>query len=183
MKKEEARRKVAARKSLLTRDECESAAEALFSRLEKLAGFKMADNILIYHSLPDELPTRAFINKWKDLKHFFLPRVNGVNLDIFPYDRTRLHLGAFQIEEPDGDIPTPVEEIELIIVPGVAYDRSGRRVGRGKGFYDRLLHDSRALKVGIGYDFQLFDEIESETHDVDMDIIITENDCIVIRKH
>lgn len=181
MKKQDIRRKITAQKSLLTTKEKEEAAERLFERLEKLAGFIVADNILVYHSLPDELPTHSFIDRWHGRKRFFLPRVNGVNLDILPYDRSRLHLGAFNIEEPDGAETTPVEDIEVIIVPGVAYDRNGHRVGRGKGYYDRLLASSRALKIGIGYDFQLIDEIESDTHDIDMDIIVTDNRCIVIR--
>lgn len=181
MKKEDIRRNVAARKALLDNEEKLAAANILFSRLEQLAGFIMSDHILIYHSLPDELPTREFISKWNGRKNFYLPRVNGVNLDIFPYERTRTHLGAFRIEEPDGDTPTPIDQIEVVIVPGIAYDRNGRRVGRGKGFYDRLLAETKALKIGIGYDFQFFDEIESESHDVDMDIIVTEKRCVVIR--
>ncbi|MDE6176295.1 MAG: 5-formyltetrahydrofolate cyclo-ligase [Paramuribaculum sp.] len=181
MKKDDIRRKVAACKSLLSSEDKERAADALFARIEQMAAFMMADNILVYHSLPDELPTHRFIDRWHGRKNFYLPRVNGVNLDIFPYDRTRLHLGAFRIEEPDGDIPTPLSEIELIIVPGIAFDRNGRRVGRGKGFYDRLLRDSTATKVGIGYDFQFIaDDIESESHDVDMDIVVTENRCVVV---
>lgn len=182
MKKEYIRRRVAASKALLNNVEKSEAAERLFNRLEQLAGFILADHILIYHSLPDELPTREFIAKWNDRKKFYLPRVNGVNLDILPYDKSRTHLGSFQIEEPDGDQLVPVDQIEVIIVPGIAYDRNGRRVGRGKGFYDRLLSDSKALKIGVGYDFQFFDEIESEPHDVDMDIVVTEKRCIIIRQ-
>ncbi len=64
----------------------------------------------------------------------------------------------------------------------MAFDRRGNRVGRGKGYYDRLLGSTRATKVGMGFDFQLLDEeIESEPHDVALDIVITENNHIVIR--
>ncbi len=174
MKKEDIRRNIKARKCLLSAVERMEAAERVFEQLERTAAFMMADNILLYHSLPDELSTVEFINKWHDRKHFYLPRVNGVNLDILPYDRSRLHIGAFNIEEPDGDELTPIDMIELIVVPGVAYDVNGNRVGRGKGYYDRLLAESRATKIGVGYDFQLIDEIEAEPHDVRVDIVITD---------
>ena len=97
-----------------------------------------------------------------------------MNLDILPYDRTRLALGAFHIEEPQGDDTVDPDSIELMVIPAVAYDRNGNRLGRGKGFYDRLLASTKARKVGIAYDFQLVDEIPAEPHDVPVDIVITE---------
>ncbi len=115
-------------------------------------------------------------------KHFYLPRVNGVNLDILPYDRSRLELGAFHIEEPVGDELTDPAEIELIVVPAVAYDRRGNRLGRGKGFYDRLLSTTKATKIGVGYDFQLVDEIDVEPHDIPMDMVITQTEVLLISK-
>ena len=70
----------------------------------------------------------------------------------------------------------------MVVVPAVAYDRRGHRVGRGKGYYDRLLSSTRAAKVGVGFDFQLLDEeIPSEPHDVAVDMVITESRRIVIR--
>ncbi|MBJ2185851.1 5-formyltetrahydrofolate cyclo-ligase [Paramuribaculum intestinale] len=183
MKKDDIRRTVRARKSLLTENEKAEAAQSVFDRLEQMAAFMMADRILMYHSLPDELSTRDFLGKWSGRKHFFLPRVNGVNLDILPYEQTRLHLGAFEIEEPDGNDLTDIADIELIIVPAVAYDRHGNRVGRGKGYYDRMLAGSRATKVGVGYDFQLIDDaIDTDSHDVPVDIVITQSHTVIRRR-
>lgn len=183
MKKDDIRRRVRARKSLLTEQEKTDAARSVFDRLEQMAAFMVADRILMYHSLPDELSTRAFLGKWSGRKRFFLPRVNGVNLDILPYENTRLHLGAFEIEEPDGDDIADISDIELIVVPAVAYDRHGNRVGRGKGYYDRLLADSRAMKIGVGYDFQLVDDdIDTDAHDVPVDIVITQSHTIIRRR-
>lgn len=156
------------------------AARRVFDSLTSLAAFTMAERILIYNSLPDELPTREFIDSWEGRKTFYLPRVNGLDLDILPYERTRTHLGAFHIEEPDGEDTTDVADIDLIIVPAVAYDRSGNRVGRGKGFYDRLLCRARAPKIGVGYSFQLIEDgIEADGHDVPVDIVITDGHGIV----
>lgn len=181
--KYEIRSRVKARKSLLTAEDRHTAAKAVFDVLEKTAAFLVAERILMYHSLPDELSTLDFIEKWNDRKQFFLPRVNGVNLELLPYRRTRLHHGAFHIEEPDGDDIVPADSMEMIIVPGVAFDRQGNRVGRGKGFYDRLLAETKALTVGVGYDFQLFDMVPTEPHDTPLDVIITESSHLVFHHH
>ncbi len=181
MEKNEIRRKIKALRSMLLEPERITAADEVFARLEKTAAFLMSDHILMYHSLPDELSTRNFLSKWHDRKHFYLPRVNGVNLEILPYEESRLELGAFQIEEPIGDNVINPDILELIIVPAVAYDRNGNRLGRGKGFYDRLLGSTAATKIGIGYEFQIIDQVPIEPHDVKMDMIITQNSCIVIK--
>ncbi len=178
MEKSDIRRKMKNLRMMLSDDEKAIAADEVFARLEMTAAFMMADNILMYYSLPDELSTLKFLKKWHDKKHFFLPRVNGVNLEILPYDELSLESGAFNIEEPTGDDLANVEDIELMVIPAVAFDRSGNRLGRGKGYYDRLLNSSRALKVGVGYDFQLIDEIPCEPHDVPMDMVITQNSVI-----
>ena len=106
----------------------------------------------------------------------------SVNLDILPYDESRLELGAFHIEEPTGDNTVSPEEIELVVVPAVAYDRQGNRLGRGKGFYDRLLATTRATKIGVAYEFQIVDEIPCEPHDVKMDMVISQSGIKVIRR-
>ena len=174
MKKSSIRLQIKTRKALLDDEEKALSAERVFGLVEKTAPFMIAQHVLLYHSLPDELSTHAFIEKWHEMKHFYLPRVNGVNLDILPYSKSRLHLGSFQIEEPDGEDLVDPSMIDLIIVPGVAYDRKGNRVGRGKGFYDRLLSTIRAVTMGVGYDFQLLDEdIEADDFDVPVDYVVT----------
>ena len=159
-----------------------SAAREVFDRLERTAAFLLADRIMMYHSLPDELSTHAFLSKWNGRKKFYLPRVNGVDLEVLPYEESRLELGSFHIEEPSGNDVVNPEDIELVVVPAVAYDRKGRRLGRGKGFYDRFLKTTKATKVGVGYEFQLFDELPVEEHDIDMDIIVTQHTTILIKK-
>jgi len=181
MEKERIRNKIRAIKSMLLETEQHEAAEKVFAQLEKTAAFLMADHILMYHSLPDELSTRGFLSKWNGKKHFYLPRVNGVNLDILPYNESRLELGAFHIEEPTGNNVVNPDSIEMVIVPAVAYDRNGNRLGRGKGFYDRFLRSIKATKVGVGYEFQLIDNVPAEPHDIRMDIVITPKSYIVIK--
>lgn len=181
MTKYDIRERIKRLKAVLDEDDKINAAERVFEELESTAPFQLAEKILIYHSLPDEIDTRRFLNRWKGVKKFFLPRVNGVNLELLPYDESRLEIGSFHIEEPSGNDIHPVEEMELIVVPGVAFDRKGRRLGRGKGFYDRLLATTRATKVGVSYEFQLVDELPAEQHDVPMDIVITEKTTIILK--
>lgn len=180
--KSDIRARIKARKALLSSQEKETAAMRVFETLEQSAAFMLAENVLMYHSLPDELPTVKFLEKWAGKKHFFLPRVNGLNLEILPYDRSRMRVGAFHIEEPEGSDTCDASTMDLVVVPAVAYDRRGNRVGRGKGYYDRLLANVPATKVGIGYDFQLCDfDIPAEPHDVGVDMVITESHRIVVR--
>lgn len=180
MDKNEIRRKIKAMKSMLLDSEKQEAADLVFAQLERTPAFIMAHHILMYHSLPDELSTHSFLKKWCDSKAFYLPRVNGVDLDILPYEESRLELGAFHIEEPSGTDTVSADEIELVVVPAVAYDRRGNRLGRGKGFYDRLLGSIRATKIGVAYEFQVVDEIPAEPHDVPMDMIITPSGCTIV---
>ena len=182
MEKYQIRLKIKTLRTMLDNEERLKAAREVFDRLEQTAAFMLSDKVLMYHALPDELETRQFLAKWKDRKQFFLPRVNGVNLEILPYDESRLELGAFHIEEPTGTGTVNPDELELIVVPAVAFDRKGNRLGRGKGFYDRLLSTTRATKIGVGYEFQLLDELPAEKHDVPMDMVITQKTTVTIKK-
>jgi len=92
--------------------------------------------------------------------------------------------GAFGIAEPSGECPCRLpDEADCIVVPGVAFDRSGRRIGYGKGYYDRTLHrlEGTGRLVGFGFDFQLVEEIFGEPHDVALDLIITERQLVPVR--
>lgn len=104
MEKTAIRHKIKELRRMLTELEKESAAAEVFARLEKTAAFMLADRILMYHSLPDELSTRTFLKKWGSRKHFYLPRVNGVNLEILPYEESRLELGASISRSPRATI-------------------------------------------------------------------------------
>jgi 5-formyltetrahydrofolate cyclo-ligase len=89
--------------------------------------------------------------------------------------------GAYGIYEPaviDGaDTSAP----DMITVPGIVFDKSGNRIGFGKGFYDRLLSEARAVRVGICYAFQLSENISPDKHDIPMDIIITEEETLICK--
>ena len=86
----------------------------------------------------------------------------------------QLQRGAYGLMEPDQTCKViPPEEIDLILVPGVAFDRAGNRLGQGGGYYDRYLPQTHALRVGICHDFALLDHLSAQIHDALMDMIIT----------
>lgn len=155
-------------------------AQMVDSIIEKSLWFQLATKILTYHSLPDEIGTHRHIERWHKAKQLFLPRVIGEELDVIKYSPSLTRQGSFNITEPCGDNNINPQELDLIIVPGVAFDLNGNRLGRGKGFYDRLLNNTNALKIGIGYDCQLLEQIPAEPHDVKMDAVITPNNIIIL---
>ncbi|MBO5748974.1 MAG: 5-formyltetrahydrofolate cyclo-ligase [Muribaculaceae bacterium] len=179
MDKKEIRKEIKRLRLSLDNEQKEMFADQVFTQLEELQEFKQADHIMFYHSLPDELPTLRYLNKWSTSKHLYLPRVNGEELDILPYSEDSLDSGAFDIIEPTGQDLVDDSKIELVIVPAVAFDKSKNRLGRGKGFYDRLLKKAcNAKTIGVGYDFQLMESLPVEPHDVPMEIVVTPSNVI-----
>ena len=80
---------------------------------------------------------------------------------------------SFGILEPVGELYTDYDSIDMIVVPGVAFDRQGNRLGRGRGYYDKILKETRAAKkVGICFDFQFVEEVPVDELDVRMDLVV-----------
>lgn len=148
-------------------------ADAVFGKIELLAQFQKANNIFIYWSLIDELPTHSFIGKWCDKKQFLLPAIVGNEMVLKQYSASDpLSKGLHGIMEPDSLLNFN-GEIELGIIPGIAFDEHKNRLGRGKGYYDRFFSDNQSLKIGVCFDFQLLETIPVSLHDVKMDKIVS----------
>lgn len=151
--------------------------EGIMHKVESLAEFQKAKVVLLYWSMTDEVQTHAFVAKWYKEKLLLLPCVNGDDLLLRQYTGPECLVAGeqFGIGEPTGPEYTDLDSVELIIVPGVAFDRQRNRMGRGRGFYDRLLKCTpNALKVGVAFGFQMLEEIPTEEFDVKMDIVISE---------
>ncbi|MFI3240172.1 MAG: 5-formyltetrahydrofolate cyclo-ligase [Bacteroidales bacterium] len=152
------------------------------NRMELCAEFQNAHRILLYHSLADEVNTHQLIQRWSDMKEIYLPRVNGEQLQLAHYcTPDDLEMGSYSIIEPKKSTISSIDinDIELVILPAMAIDRSGNRLGRGKGYYDRLLHNyTKGCKIGIIYDYQLLDNIPSDKHDIKIDKIITNKEIV-----
>lgn len=128
--------------------------------------------------MKDEVDTHTFVQKWSKKKRILLPVVVGDDLELRIYTGPEdMATGSYGIEEPTGELFTDYATIDFIAVPGVAFDLKGNRLGRGKGYYDRLLpRIPSAYKAGICFPFQLVEEVPAESFDIRMDIIITINE-------
>lgn len=131
-----------------------------------------ARRVLLYHPLPDEVDTTALIARLQATHDIILPVVVGDDLVLRQYDG-RLVEGTFGILEPTGPLLDDPSGIDLAIIPGMAFDTAGNRLGRGKGYYDRLLPRLDCTKVGICFPFQLRDAVPHEAHDIPMDAVAT----------
>lgn len=177
--KEKLRKEVSLIKNKLSKEELDFRSEEVLSVVEITGVFQNAESIFIYNSLKDEVNTSNFIQKWIDKKKFYLPVVKENDLVFREYTTfTQLSRSTLGILEPQSEDLVNYKTIDLIIVPGVAFDRKMNRLGRGKGYYDRFLKTIAAPKMGICFDFQLFDQIPSDDLDIKMDYIVSENDLI-----
>lgn len=173
MEKRDLRKIIRELKSQVSPQQMLAEADVVFSIIEKSKAFINSSNILLYYSLPDELPTHTIVEKWSKCKNIFLPRVQGNDLEIVPYDSTLSSDNIYHISEPTGIAVDP-SILDLIIVPAMGMDVNRNRIGRGKGFYDRLLCKTSAYTIGVGMNCQLFDDIPVDTHDVKLDAVVTE---------
>lgn len=176
VKKKELRDIVRAEFSLRNADELASKSGEIMTRFEGLPEFQRADTVALYWSIGNEVQTHEFIEKWSASKNILLPVIEGDALVLKKFscvgDMCR---GCFGIMEPQCEAfpEDKYDEIGVIMVPGVGFDVQGHRLGKGKGYYDRLLPLVRGMKVGVCFDFQLFPQIPAEEHDIRMDKIIS----------
>jgi len=142
-----------------------------------------ANIILAYYSYNNEVNTHGIIENLISMnKKIALPICKKDQADIavsFISSKAELKPGIFGIQEPVSEMSSSVrpETIDVVIVPGIAFDRKGNRIGYGKGYYDRFLCSlsPSQLKIGLCFDFQLFDELPFDSHDVPVDCVITES--------
>ena len=171
--KELIRERIKKKKQQLTDKEKEIEAANVFEKIEALPEFINAHNIMIYWSMPDELPTHDFIIRWSKKKTMLLPVVKGEDMLIKPFStKEELKQGSLGIWEPDVQ-KEYLNSIDLVIVPGVAFDRDKSRLGRGKGYYDRYFINKRIVKIGVCFDFQLLESIPIDSFDIKMDKVVT----------
>ena len=174
MNKRDIRRTVRDRITLLSEQQRIEASQRIFAEVATLPAFERAKVVALFASLPDEPQSRQFIDEWYGRKRIVLPRCEGEVMNFYDYSPEVMQSGSFGIAEPQGAEPCPPAEIDFMIVPGVAFTADGRRLGRGKGFYDRYLSQNgfAAITVGVCFREQVVDEIPSEPHDKVVESVI-----------
>ncbi len=171
-----ARRNAQENKDELSRTVCE--------RLAALPEYQNARTVMFYVDVRSEVRTRNYLSTaLTSGKRIVVPYCLDGELELFLLENMdELALGSYRILEPKTELRTlankkvDVSELDLIIVPGVAYDRRGGRMGHGFGYYDKLMQHARldTPLVAFGFECQLFDEVPMLSHDIFMDKIITE---------
>lgn len=178
MTKEEWRREIRRRRQLYTTEQLELLSRPVVARLrQRLAD---AQTVLAYYSLPDEVYTHQLINDLvADGKTVLLPKVlDSTTMELRrytgPHDLTE---GSFGIMEPVGEPYTDCQLINVALIPGVAFDADGHRLGRGRGYYDRFLASHLSplashLLIGVCFDFQKVDAVPYDANDIPVDIVV-----------
>ena len=154
--------------------------EQICRRIKSLFWYQYSKELLVYAAIQSEVDLQnLFVQAWKEQKSLYFPKVQGADLEFYRVNSLEeLKKGSFGVPEPV-DLQSPWTENPkknaLILVPGVAFQDNGARLGYGKGYYDTFLARHPALfKAGIAYECQLFRDWQKELHDVSMDLLITE---------
>jgi len=154
----------------------------LCARLEPQ--LRSAHSILFYAPMPDELDVWPLLEKLLKThavcalpafdaatQFYSARRVKNLETDIFT--------GKFGVAEPLPECESvPLNRFDLVLVPGMAFDLAGNRLGRGKGFYDRILAEVSGVKCGVAYDLQLLESLPTEAHDAKVTFIFTPSRCV-----
>ncbi|HWA97515.1 MAG TPA: 5-formyltetrahydrofolate cyclo-ligase [Pirellulales bacterium] len=159
---------------------------AICEKFVALPEYAAAGTVMFYVDVRAEVRTRhALPNVLGQGKRIIVPWCNAAGeLELFHLENMdELAVGMYKILEPREDLrllpqkQVGIAELDLVMVPGVAFDRRGARMGHGKGYYDKLLENARSDTplVALAFECQLFPEIPTQDHDVFMDKIITES--------
>lgn len=164
---------------------------AIFQHLVALPEYARARTLMLYLDVRSEVRTRWFVpTAWDEGKRVVVPYCEDGEIELFRLDHLdELAPGIMDVLEPKPELRSCADrkidpsELDLIVVPGLAFDRRGGRLGYGKGYYDKLLHQIRndATKVAVCFECQLVPEVPVLPHDIRMDMVITENAAYEVR--
>jgi 5-formyltetrahydrofolate cyclo-ligase len=186
-----ASQKIALREHMRARLGKQSAADvhaksaAIWERLSVLDEFTSAKQFLVYVSAGNEVDTHGLIRQLlamgRDVcvPRFDIAKQHYIASELCDFDAD-LATAKFGILEPKPEAirPAAPDQIDAALVPGLAFDETGNRLGRGMGYFDRLLQEVRGTRIALAFDFQILDEVPAEAHDARMDFIVTENRVI-----
>ena len=182
MDKEVLRADMLRRRRSLSPEEVVRMSRLAQQRLVSTALFAQVGSVALYHPIHKETATdTVFSAAVAQGKVVFFPRVEGETLRFVAVaSLAQLVPGKFGVAEPCGDLPVCDRVPEMILVPGVVFDRRGHRLGYGRGYYDRYLGKCpvEICKVGFSYSFQLCDLIPEDDHDQLMDVLVTDREII-----
>ena len=154
--------------------------EMIYKKISQLSEYTNAKSVCVYMDAFSEVQTECIINDLRKQGKDVIFPVSDVKTNTLTLCRDcgTFRKGAYGISEPEILAEVPYSYPDLVIIPGLAFDKSKNRLGFGAGYYDRFLVENKGKKIGICYDFQIIDLIPAEAHDVKMDMIISEKQII-----
>jgi 5-formyltetrahydrofolate cyclo-ligase len=176
--KDRIRKEIHAKRNQLDCQWLENASSAIVTRFQTLEVFQTSEIIALYKAIAGEVSLESLFSKaWKSGKRTGIPVFNE-NTRLYEMAEitadTKFRTGRYGIQEPVSPALLKISEIDLMAVPAVAFDISGKRLGRGGGYYDRMLDSFQGFSLGVAFDFQIRPEIPSESHDQPVDAVLTE---------
>ena len=183
--KKSLRKKMRSLREAMSKSESDTASHKIVTRLINSSDYKEANTIMAYASMPEEIQLKElFDDVFKNDKALAIPLIigRGTMKPVYLPSMESLEVGDFGILTVRQDCRKFVDfsDIDCIIVPGAAFDRQGNRLGLGGGYYDRFLQRvPLAKRIALTFDYQLLDYIPFESHDVKVDVIITESETLL----
>ena len=173
------------KRNSLLREELIEKSKKIKNTLLNLAHYKKSKTVMFFVSFNSEVDTHEMIKEALKNKSVVVPKVAQGEIEpsvIIDFDNL-VSSGKFGILEPIEAMKIAYKNIDLILVPGIAFDLHGHRIGYGFGYYDRFLKKvPKALKIGLCFDFQIVEKIPNHEHDVPVDLIVTDERVVDCRK-
>jgi 5-formyltetrahydrofolate cyclo-ligase len=181
MTKELIRKEMKYKRLKLTTEERQQYDTAMLAAFLSLSEYSECESLFAYVSFGTEPDTHGLIRRAvQEGKKVFVPRVEGPKMEFYRVSEIDgFEISSFGIPEPQSDISNRYQgkgNRQLMLMPGLAFDRQGGRIGFGAGYFDKYLAKyppEQFCKVALAYDFQLFDNLDTEQHDIRTDIIVT----------
>ena len=177
MDKKALRAEIKAKKRAMTEEQIAATSDALAQQLYAHPAYKEAKSIFGYQSYNQEVRTMPMLERaQKDGKRVAVPKVIGdTMIFIWLDDLSRIELGYCNIPEPIDNGPEALDETALVMMPGLAFDPTGRRCGYGGGFYDRYLEEHPDHPtLAMCYGFQMFDHLDTDPHDIPVNYVLSQ---------
>lgn len=177
--KNQIRKEILAIRASLPEKDVKAKSKVIFQKVIKSDAYQNADLVLAYIDAKGEVKTKALIeHAWSQKKKVAVPKVHGVIMEFYiieSYDD--LESGCFGLQEPKESCQriTELPDNTLVIMPGVAFDNKGNRIGYGKGYYDKYFSKyPDVYKIAVAYAFQIVPDAYADIHDVKAELILTE---------
>ncbi|WP_228098446.1 MULTISPECIES: 5-formyltetrahydrofolate cyclo-ligase [unclassified Gemella] len=176
MDKSSLRKIILNKRNLLSSNYIENSSKIIFEKIEKLVEFKKANSIFIYLSFGSEVITDYFINDYIDKKDIFVPKIVGDDMKLVRITRnTNFSKNKFGILEPNND-DFYDGIVDLVITPSLVFDKSGYRLGYGKGYYDKYFSLNKyKYSIGVCFNEIIVSKVPREYHDVKVNRLVTES--------